>query len=87
MIDRACVRISDPAEIFAVSVRITGRLGWTHPDPARFFVGAGLDVADQPVGLAPRGLRAVKAGQAAGGSAPCTPRSSSARLPAACWDC
>jgi AcrR family transcriptional regulator len=66
MIDRACAGISDPAEIFAVSVRITGRLGWTHPDLARFLVGAGLDVLDQPVGLAPRALRDVRAGQAAG---------------------
>jgi AcrR family transcriptional regulator len=66
MIDRACAGISDPAEIFAVSVRITGRLGWTHPDLARFLVGAGLDVLDQPVGLAPRALRDLKAGQAAG---------------------
>jgi AcrR family transcriptional regulator len=66
MIDRACAGISDPAEIFAVSVRITGRLGWTHPDLAHFLVGAGLDVLDQPVGLAPRALRDLKAGQAAG---------------------
>jgi AcrR family transcriptional regulator len=66
MIDRACAGISDPAEIFAVSVRITGRLGWTHPELARFLVGAGLDVLDQPVGLAPRALRDIKAGQEAG---------------------
>jgi AcrR family transcriptional regulator len=66
MIDRACGGISDPAEIFAVSVRITGRLGWTHPDLARFLVGTGLDVLDQPAGLAPRALRDIKAGQAAG---------------------
>ncbi|MGZ4626914.1 MAG: TetR/AcrR family transcriptional regulator [Kineosporiaceae bacterium] len=66
MIDRACTGIGDPAEIFAVSVRITGRLGWTHPDLARFLVGTGLDVLDQPVGLAPRALRDIKAGQAAG---------------------
>ncbi len=65
MIDRACAGIGDPAEIFAVSVRITGRLGWTHPDLARFLVGAGLDVLDQSVGLAPRALRDVRAGQAA----------------------
>jgi AcrR family transcriptional regulator len=65
MIDHACAGISDPAEIFAVSVRITGRLGWTHPDLARFLVGAGFDVLDQSVGLAPRALRDVKAGQAA----------------------
>jgi AcrR family transcriptional regulator len=66
MIDRACAGISDPAEVFAVSVRITGRLGWTHPDLARFLVGGGLDVLNQPVGLAPRALRDIKAGQAAG---------------------
>ena len=66
MIDRACAGIDDPAEMFAVSVRITGRLGWTHPDLARFLVGAGLDVLDQPVGLGPRALRDIKAGQAAG---------------------
>ena len=66
MIDDARAGITDPAEIFAVSVRITGRLGWTHPDLARFLVGAGLDVLDQPAGLAPRALRDIKAGQAAG---------------------
>jgi AcrR family transcriptional regulator len=66
MIDRACAGIGDPAVVFAVSVRITGRLGWTHPDLARFLVGAGLDLLDQPAGLAPRALRDIKAGQAVG---------------------
>ncbi|HVN11841.1 MAG TPA: TetR/AcrR family transcriptional regulator [Kineosporiaceae bacterium] len=66
MIDRATAGIDDPAEVFAVSVRITGRLGWTHPDLSRFLVGAGLDVLDQPVGLTPRALRDIRAGQAAG---------------------
>ena len=66
MIDRACVGISDPAEVFAVSLRISGRLGWTHPDIASFLTGAGLDVLDVPGGLAPRALRDIKAGQAAG---------------------
>jgi AcrR family transcriptional regulator len=66
MIDRACAGISDPAELFAVSLRISGRLGWTHPEIARFLTGAGLDVLDTPRGLAPRALRDIKAGQAAG---------------------
>lgn len=66
MIDRACVGISDPAELFATSVRITGRLGWTHPDLARFLTGAGLGVLAHPVGLAPRALRDIRAGQDAG---------------------
>jgi AcrR family transcriptional regulator len=66
MIDRACEGIGDPAELFAVSFRISGRLGWTHPDIARFLTGAGLELLDEPYGLAPRALRDIKAGQAAG---------------------
>jgi AcrR family transcriptional regulator len=66
MIDRACAGLSDPAEIFAVSFRISGRLGWTHPDIARFLTGAGLDLLDAPTGLAPRALRDIQAGQEAG---------------------
>ena len=42
VIDQACADISDPAEVFAVSLRISGRLGWTHPDIARFLTGVGL---------------------------------------------
>ena len=66
MIDRASAGISDPAELFAVGMRISGRLGWTHPDIAGFLTGAGLDALDIPVGLAPRALRDIQAGQAAG---------------------
>jgi AcrR family transcriptional regulator len=66
MIDGACAGISDPAEVFAVSLRISGRLGWTHPDIADFLTGAGLDLLDAPRGLAPRALRDIEAGQAAG---------------------
>ena len=66
MIDRACDGLGDPAEIFAVSFRISGRLGWSHPDIARFLTGAGLDLLDAPTGLAPRALRDIHAAQAAG---------------------
>jgi AcrR family transcriptional regulator len=66
MIDRASAGISDPAELFAVGTRISGRLGWTHPDIAGFLTGAGLDVLDIPTGLAPRALRHIQAGQATG---------------------
>jgi AcrR family transcriptional regulator len=66
MIDHACAGITDPAEVFAVSFRISGRLGWTHPEVARFLTGSGLDLLDEPCGLAPRALRDVKAGQEAG---------------------
>jgi len=66
MIDRACAGIADPAEVFAVSFRISGRFGWTDPDLARFLAGRGLDLLDAPAGLAPRALRDIKAGEAAG---------------------
>jgi AcrR family transcriptional regulator len=66
MIDRADAGITDPAELFAVGMRITGRLGWTHPDIAGFLTGAGLDVLDMPSGLAPRALRDIQAGRDAG---------------------
>src|SRR5512140_112280 len=66
LIDRASAGITDPAELFAVGTRITGRLGWTHPEIAGFLAGAGLDVLDIPIGLAPRALRDIEAGKAAG---------------------
>ena len=58
--------MTDPAQIFAMSYRISCRLGWTHPEIARFLVGAGLDILDSELGLAPRALRDIKAGQLAG---------------------
>ena len=64
MIDRASAGITDPAELFAVGLRISGRLGWTHPDIAGFLTGAGLGALDIPRGLAPRALRDIQAGQA-----------------------
>ena len=48
MIDRACEGITDSAELFAVGMRISGRLGWTHPDIAGFLTGASLDALDSP---------------------------------------
>jgi AcrR family transcriptional regulator len=66
MIDRACGGISDPAEIFALSFRISGRLGWTHPEMARFITGSGLSLLDARTGLAPRALRDIRAAQNAG---------------------
>jgi AcrR family transcriptional regulator len=66
MIDAACAGLDDPAEVFATSLRISGRLAWTHPEIAAFITGAGLDLLDAPRGLAPRALRDIRAGQAAG---------------------
>jgi hypothetical protein len=49
-----------------VGTRISGRLGWTHPDIAGFLTGAGLDALDIRVGLGPRALRDSQAWQATG---------------------
>src|SRR5215469_3197026 len=73
MIDQACAGIADPAEVFARSFRISGRLGRTHPEIARFLTGTGLDVLDSPTGLAPRALRDIKAGQQTGRFIPMPP--------------
>ena len=66
MIDAACVGLDDPAEVFAASLRISGRLAWTHPEIAGFITGAGLQLLDNDRGLAPRALRDIQAGQASG---------------------
>ncbi len=66
MIDAACAGVSDPGKLFAISVRISGRLAWTHRVVSRFLIGAGLEILDMPYGLAPRALRDIQAGQAVG---------------------
>lgn len=66
MLDAACAGIDDPAQVFAISLRISGRLAWTNPDIAAFMTGAGLQLLHASRGLAPRALRDIRAGQAAG---------------------
>ena len=66
LIDHASAGLTDPAELFAVGTRITGRLGWTHPDIAGFLTGTGMNVLDITTGLVPRALRDIEAGRAAG---------------------
>ena len=66
MIDGAAAGITDAAEVFSVSLRLSACLSWTHPEVARFITGAGLDLLDAPGGLAPRALRDIEAGRAAG---------------------
>jgi AcrR family transcriptional regulator len=66
MLDAACAGLDDPAEVFALSLRISARLAWTHPEVAGFITGAGLELLDEPRGLAPRALRDIRAGEDAG---------------------
>lgn len=64
MIDRACAGMTDPAEVFSLSLRLSARLAWTHPEVARFITGAGMELLDAPGGLAPRARSDIQAGQA-----------------------
>ena len=84
MIDRACAGIADPAEVFAVSFRISGRLGWTHPAIARFSPAPGWTSWIRPPALRPAPCATSGQGSKPGASPPWTLTSPSARSPAAC---
>jgi AcrR family transcriptional regulator len=66
IIDDSCREVDDPAQVFAVSLRISGRLAWTNPVIAHFITAAGLDLLDIPGGLAARALRDIRACEAVG---------------------
>ncbi|MCU7826751.1 TetR/AcrR family transcriptional regulator [Kitasatospora sp. DSM 101779] len=53
--------LGDPAEIFAASVRLTGRLQRTHPQIARILVHTGMPYLTSDRGLAPRAMRDLRA--------------------------
>ena len=82
-----CGGRQDPAEVFALSLRISGRLAWTHPDIAGFISGAGLELLDTPGGWhrAPF-VTSAPARPPADSPSP-TPRSRSAPWPAGCSVC
>ena len=57
MLDGLTAGIEDPAEVFAVSVRITARFPRTHPELAQILARSGPRYLTAPSGLAPRALR------------------------------
>ena len=61
-LDGLTAELSDPAEVFAVSVRLTGRLIRTHPQIARILARTGLSYLKDADGLAPRALRDIQRG-------------------------
>ncbi|MCV7242211.1 TetR/AcrR family transcriptional regulator [Mycobacterium mantenii] len=66
MLDRLSESIEDPAETFAISFRLTGRLFRRRPQESQILLANGLALLSSPSGLAPRALRDIKAGVAAG---------------------
>jgi AcrR family transcriptional regulator len=66
MLDRLTESIQDPAETFATSFRLTGRLFRRHPQESQILLANGLELLSSERGLAPRALRDIKAGVIAG---------------------
>ena len=66
MLDELTSDIEDPAEVFAVSVRITARFPRTHPELAQILARSGPRYLTAPSGLAPRALRDLERARDAG---------------------
>ena len=66
LLERRTAGIEDPAEVFAVAVRLTAQLATTQPAVAEIFTQAGLTFLIADEGLAPRALRDIERGVAAG---------------------
>ncbi|AQZ63005.1 hypothetical protein BKM31_17435 [[Actinomadura] parvosata subsp. kistnae] len=63
---QATAHLDDPAEIFAASVRLTARLGDTHPQLARILLHTGLPYLTAGQGMPLHALRDLQAAHAAG---------------------
>lgn len=66
MLDRLTESIDDPAETFATSFRLTGRLFRRRPQECEILLANGPALLGSDRGLAPRALRDIKAGVDAG---------------------
>lgn len=66
LLDHLTADFADPAEVFAISVRLTGRLFRQHPQHSEIFLANGPALLSPDRGLAPRALRDIKAAFAAG---------------------
>lgn len=66
LLDRLTASIDDPAEAFACSFRLTGRLFRRRPQESRILLVNGLSLMGSDRGLGPRALRDITAAVAAG---------------------
>jgi AcrR family transcriptional regulator len=66
MLDQLTESIDDPAETFATSFRMIGRLFRLRPQESEVLLANGLALLSSDRGLAPRALRDIKAGIEAG---------------------
>lgn len=66
MLDALTAGVEDPAEAFALSYRLTGRLLRRRPDMSRVLLNIGLALVTSDLGLAPRAKRDIAAAAEAG---------------------
>ncbi|MBN3454952.1 TetR/AcrR family transcriptional regulator [Mycolicibacterium sp.] len=66
LLDQLTESIEDPAETFACSFRLTGRLFRRRPQESRILLANALTLMSSDRGLAPRALRDITAAAAAG---------------------
>ena len=66
LLDRLTASIEDPAETFATSFRLTGRLFRRRPQESEILLANGWALLSSDRGLAPRALRDIKAAAEAG---------------------
>ncbi len=66
LLDNLTAGINDPAEVFACSFRLTGRLNRREPELSRVPLNNGLQLLSADTGLAPRVRRDIAAAEEAG---------------------
>jgi AcrR family transcriptional regulator len=66
LLDELTASIDDPAETFACSFRLTGRLFRRRPQESRILLVSGLNLMGSERGLGPRALRDITEAAAAG---------------------
>ena len=66
LLDSVVGDLKDPAEVFAASVRLTGRLQRTHPQMTRILVRTGMPYLTSESGLAPQAMRDLQAASDSG---------------------
>ncbi len=66
LLDQLTIPLDDPAETFACSFRLTGRLFRRRPQESQILLANGIALLSSDLGLAPRALRDIKAAVGAG---------------------
>jgi AcrR family transcriptional regulator len=66
LLDVLCEDLDDPAQVFAQSFRLTGRLHRRNPTLSKVLINDGLNLANSKKGLAPRARRDIESAVQAG---------------------